>query len=405
MFRVRSIALASAVLAFSFGLPAAPSDQFGPIGDLAGAIVKRPKFTDEDESRMAQVNAQEFESKNKMWSDPMIGDYVTGIVQKLVAVSERRPYKYRVQVVSDPTLNAFTFGGGLLYIHAGLVARLENEAQLAMVLSHEIAHVTARHVTKGIEKAYGTALLGNMAVTAASTTGVLPNTPAIAKAYEYSMTAAINGHGRDQERAADRVGMDYLVKAGYDPREGPITFELLLAEYGDQRRLQNFFYGSHPTNQERFKTLTELARKQRGDASTRLVVNTEEFKRATRQVVIATARLDYDASRFKEATAMFEKAVRVAQDDPVPHYYLGRIALETSAEPDAIDLALAHLQAAVKANAAYAPAHRELGRAYYRKADRPRSIASLEQYLALEPRAEDAAQIKAMIEELKRYGA
>jgi regulator of sirC expression with transglutaminase-like and TPR domain len=102
---------------------------------------------------------------------------------------------------------------------------------------------------------------------------------------------------------------------------------------------------------------------------------------------------------------MFEKAVRVAQDDPVPHYYLGRIALETSAEPDAIDVALAHLQAAVKANAAYAPAHRELGRAYYRKADRPRSIASLEQYLALEPRAEDAAQIKAMIEELKRYGA
>jgi predicted Zn-dependent protease len=406
MTRTGLATLGGSLLLVFASAPDLPAEQFGRIGDIAKKAATRPKFTDEDEGRMAQANAQKFEAENKMWPDPLLDTYVTGIVQKLVAVAERRPFPYRVRVVNDASLNAFTFGGGLLYMHAGLIARLENEAQLAMVLGHEIAHVTERHVTKGIEKAHGLQLLGEVAVTAGSATGVLPNNAAIGKIYEYSMGAAINGHGRDQERAADRIGMDYLVKAGYDPREGPITFELLLAEHGDQPRLVNFFYGSHPANQERFATLTQLAKTKyaKDMAEKRLTVNTEDFKRVTRSVVIATGRLDYESQRFNTAKAMFEKAARAWQDDPVPQYYLGKIALETSATPDAVDVAIAHFQGAIKADARYAPAYRDLGLAYYRKGDRPKAIASLEEYLVRDPKAADAAQIKTTIEELKRYG-
>ena len=95
-------------------------------------------------------------------------------MQKLVAVARPRPFPYRVRVVSDPGVNAFTFGGGLLYVHAGLIARMENEAQLAMVLAHEIAHVTEGHVVKGIQSAYNKQLLGSAAVVAGASTGVLP---------------------------------------------------------------------------------------------------------------------------------------------------------------------------------------------------------------------------------------
>jgi predicted Zn-dependent protease len=377
------------------------SPQFGQLGDLAKNTMNRPKFTDEDEGRMAQANAQQFEAKNKMWPDPLLETYLGGIVQKIAAVAEPRPFLYRLRVVNDPSLNAFTFGGGLVYMHAGLVARLENEAQLVMVLSHEIAHVTERHVPKGIEKAYNMQLAGQIGMTAGAATGVLPNSPALGKAYEYSMGAAINGHGRNQERDADRIGLDYLVKAGFDPREAPITFELLLAEYGDSGRLKTFFYGSHPSNQERFKTLTDLAKSKYGKTveSTKLAVNSEEFKRATRRVVIAVGVNDYEEKRFSSAKAMFEKAVRAFQDDPQPHYYLGKIALETTGDADA---AIAHLQASIAAEAEYAPPHRELGLAYYRKGDRARAIASLERYLALDPKAADANQIKATIAELKR---
>lgn len=383
--------------------------QLGKLGNaikLGTKVAARPKFTDEDEARMAQAQAQKFDATHKMWPDPLLETYLTGIVQKLVAVAKPRPFPYRVRVVSDPDMNAFTLGGGLLYIHAGLVARLENEAQLATVLGHEMAHVTEGHVTSGIEHAYKTQLLGDAAVTAGGAAGIPVSGKTLELAYGATMNAAINGHGRNQERDADRVGLEYMVKAGYDPREAPITFELLLVAYGDQPRLVNFFYGSHPANQERFDTLTALAKTKyaAGDSSKRLTVNTEDFKRATRTAVIATGRLDYEEGRFQSAKAMFDKAVRVWQDDPLPHYYLGKIALETGAGPDAVDTAIKELEASVKADAEYAPAHRDLGLAYYRKGDRARAIQSLEKYLLVDAKAKDADQIKSTIAELKRYG-
>lgn len=368
------------------------------------ALIKKPSFTDEDEARMAQTNATKFEAKNPMWPDPLLDSYLTEVTQRIVAVTKPRPFVYRTRAVSDPSVNAFTFGGGLVYVYAGLIARMENEAQLAMVLGHELAHVTERHVPRGIERAYGIQLLGNVAVAAGSATGALPGGPALEKTFDYTMHAAINGHGRGLETEADEIGLDYMVKAGYDPREGPSTFEQLLKEYGDQAPIVNFFYSNHPNNVERIERTGGLVKtKYANDVATRrLLVNSEEFKRRTRQVVIAVGRLDYDHKRFNTATAMFQKAIRAYEGDPVPHYYLGKIAQETGAG-EAIDRAIKHFGDAVKADAEYAPAYRELGLAYYRKNERPRAITALERYLALDPKAKDALQIRNAIVELKRY--
>ncbi len=373
---------------------------------LGKAVVDRPKFTDEDEARMAQANAQKFEAENKIWDDLLLEQYMTELTQRIVAVARPRPFAYRTRVVADSTVNAFTFGGGLLYFYAGLVARMENEAQLAMVMAHEVAHVTERHVPGGIERTYGIQLLGNLAVAAGSATGTLPlQGEALEKTFEYTMNAAVNGHGRGQESEADEVGLEYMVKAGYDPREAPRTFEQLLKEYGDQKPLVNFFYGSHPTNVARIERTGELVRTKYADdvAERRLVTNSEEFKRRTRELVVAVGRLDYEGKRFNTAAAMFDKAIRAWGGDPVPHYYLGRIRLETGAGAAAIDSAIRHFEDATKADAGYAPAYRELGLAYYRKRERQKAIAALERYLALDPKAEDASRIRASIAELKRY--
>ena len=174
---------------------------------------------------------------------------------------------------------------------------------------------------------------------------------------------------------------------------------------GDQAPLVNFFYGSHPTNVARIERTTELARSKYTDqlANRRLLVNTEEFKRRTRELVVAVGRLDYEGKRFNTAKAMFEKAARVRQDDPVPPYYLGKLALETGSGPDVADRAIAHLTEAIKAEATFAPAYRELGLAYYRKRDNRQAVTALQRYLALNPKADDARRISAMIDELRRY--
>jgi predicted Zn-dependent protease len=370
---------------------------------LLKAVAERPSFTDADEERMAQANAQKFEAGNAMWDDPLLEAYVTDITQRLVAVAKPRPFRYRTRVVKNANVNAFTFGGGQIYVYAGLLARMENEAQFAMVMAHEIAHVTEQHVTKGIQATYGIQLLGQLAVAASSAAGPVPiPQAALQKAYEYSLNAAVHGHGRSQEAEADEVGMAYLVQAGYDPREAPKTFEQLLKEYGDQAALTNFFYGSHPTNVSRIERTTALAtsKYQSQIASNRLIVNTPEYAQRTREIVVAVGRLDYEQKRYNTASAMFQKAVQANPRDPVPHHYLGKIALD-SGGADGVGIAIDHLQRATAADPKYAPAYRELGLAYYRKGARPDAVGAFERYLALDPGAKDAAQIKKAIAELK----
>lgn len=361
-----------------------------------------PSFSDADEERMARENARKFEAEAEMWDEPLMEAYLTEITQRLVAVANPRPFQYRVRIVADPTVNAFTFGGGLVYVNAGLIARMENEAQLAMVLAHEIAHVTERHVPGGIEREFGLQVLGSLAARAAESTGALSGS-ALDQAYEYTMSAAINGHGRSQESEADRVGLRYMADAGYDPAEAPYTFQQLYEEYGDQSAIQNFFWGSHPTNRSRFETLTRLVseRYAGGDATTR-IVNTEEFKRRTRQLVIAVGLADYEANRFADAEEMFGKAAAVRADDPLPHYYLGKIALETGTA-DRLPEARQHLADAIAADETFAPAYRELGLVHYRMGDREAAVAALEGFLEIAPDGEQAEQVREMIDELRGY--
>lgn len=365
------------------------------------SVIDKPSFTDEDEARMAQANARKFEEKNKVLADPLLGAYLTEITQKIVAGAKPKPYVYRTQAVADATINAFTFGGGIMYFYAGLIARVENEAQLAMVLGHETAHVTERHIPRGIERQWGVGVLGGLAGAAARTSGYGGY---LDQAFDYSMNAAVNGHGRALESEADEVGLEYMVKAGYDPREAPVVFEIFLKEFGDPPPLKHFFYGSHPANVERIQRVDGLVKaKYQGEIATRrFEVNTEEFKRRTRQVVIAVGRLDYEGKRFNTATAMFQKAVRAWEGDPVPHYYLGKIAQETGAGQK-IDQAIGHFADATRVDPKYAPAYRELGLALYRKGQRPQAVEALERYLALDPRAKDAAEVRNAIVELKRY--
>jgi predicted Zn-dependent protease len=372
---------------------------------VGGAILNRPKFSESDEERMAQENAKKFDGSHKMWEDPLLDAYLGDIVQRLVAHAHPRPFVYSLRVVNEGSVNAFTFGGGLLYVNAGLIARMDNEAQLAMVLAHEIAHVTESHVTKGIEGTYGIQLLGEIGRITATSTGATAQIPPalLQKTYDYSMKAATSGHGRANESEADVVGLEYMVKAGYDPREAPKTFEQLMKEYGDQTTLQNFFYGDHPTNQSRIEKLTDLATSKYGqDLETRkLIVNTAEFKQRTNVLVSAAGTSDYERKRYHTASAMFTKALAINPDDVVAHYYLGKIALETGGTPG-VDQAITHLTAAIKTDDKYADAHRELGLAYYKKRDRARATEAFEQYLKLNSGAKDAPAIKRYLDELKR---
>lgn len=402
-FCVRAVlacALLAAHPALAFKLP----DALQNLGGLGKALLERPSFSDADEEKMARANAQKFEASNKIWADPLLDAYLNGLMQKVLAVAHPRPFQYTIRVVSDGSINAFTFGGGVLYIHAGLLARMENEAQFMMVLAHEIAHVTQRHIPRGIEGSYGIQLLGQIAASAASASGRTASIPPelLQKTYEYSMNAAVSGHGRSHETEADVVGLEYLVKTGYDPREAPKTFQVLLEEYGDKGAVENFFYGSHPTNQARIAHLSELIGTQYADVAQRpnLVINSDDYKQRTRALVVLAAQHNYKAKRFNTAAALFNRALESKGDDPTSHYFLGKIAMETGGAAGA-DKAIGHFNTALKVNSRFVEPYRELGLAYYLKKDSANALRAFERYLALNPSAADAGPIRGYIDELK----
>jgi predicted Zn-dependent protease len=371
------------------------------IGALGRGVIARPTFTEADEARLARESSGKFEAENAMVNDRLLEAYVGRLVQRIGGVAKPRPFAYRVRVVNNTGFNALTFGGGFVYVNAGLLARVESEAQLAMVLAHEVAHVTESHVTRGIQAEYGIQVLGQVAQSAAATAAVPVPAEALAKAYEYTMNAAINGHGRSQESEADDVGLEYTVRAGWDPREAIRVFEVLKAQHADSSALKNFFWENHPTSAARLARLTELITTKYAERlrSAKLVRNTTEFGQRTRDLVVAVAVHDFERGRLEVARSMFARAAAVHESGPVPHHYLGRIALEPGGDPVQ---AIAHLVKAIEADERYAPAFRELGLALSRHGERQKAVAAFRRYLELAPGAEDAGQIKGTLRRLER---
>jgi predicted Zn-dependent protease len=265
-------------------------DRLGPAADAAETIIENRAafegFSEQEEVEIATANSRQFEAQAVFFEDPELETYLNRVVQRLAAHAAARPFQYRLRVVNDPAINAFTFGGGYLYVNAGLVARMANEAQLAMVLGHEIAHAAESHVTEGMQADAGINMLGQLAGRAASASGRIDG-EVLRQTYHYSMNAAINGHGRRQESEADELGLQYLVKAGYDPREAGRAFEALLQEYGDPSKVKAFFYSSHPRNEERMKRADEWVSKNVASFGPELIVNADEFKSRTHEVAVA----------------------------------------------------------------------------------------------------------------------
>jgi len=188
------------------------------------------------------------QSGGVMKIDPAINRYVSDVGKRIAKVSDRElPYEF--VVLNDSVPNAWALPGGKIAINRGLLVELNSEAELAAVLGHEVVHAAARHSAKKIEQGMmlniGLITLGSMtsdkdygkAMVAAGTVG------AILLGQKYS---------RDAESEADRYGMEYMARAGYDPQAAVSLQQTFvrLSQNGKPNWLDGLF-ASHPPSQER----------------------------------------------------------------------------------------------------------------------------------------------------------
>ncbi len=187
-----------------------------------------------------QINQKLLNQQYQLYNNTQTQEYVDSIGQELVASSNSRDIPYTFQVVASDAVNAFATPGGFVYVTSGLVKEADNQAQLASVIAHEIAHINKRHSIENLKQAV-------IAQGIAETTGVSTNTLA-----QIGYQLAIDlPQSREYEYEADRVGLEILQQAGYPPIAFVNFLEQL--EGGGQPE----FLRTHPTNSNRIEALTQ----------------------------------------------------------------------------------------------------------------------------------------------------
>lgn len=248
---------------------------------------------------------QAIQQNGGRYQDDELEAYVDRVGQRLARHSHRPDIKYRFVVVNDSTPNAFALPGGYIAITRGLLVNLSNEAELAAVLGHEIGHVTARHSLQGMQRG---ALLG-------TTVGLLGT---LADAAGYGWAANPVGgiaanlidkrYSREQETESDRLGIDYMVKAGYDP-VGAIQLQEYFSrevENGTSPQLLAGLFRSHPFSSERL-------------VGNRRYIETHYPHRAgDGQDAVMFARAIESLSRTRQGYATYDRAQKLEQQGQLP---------------------------------------------------------------------------------------
>jgi predicted Zn-dependent protease len=218
-----------------------------------------------------QIAAQ-VDQEAKFVDDPVITEYVNRVGQNVVLHSDAK-VPFTIKVIDSDEVNAFALPGGFFYVHKGLLLAADNEAELASVMAHEIAHVAARHAMEN--QAKGTFL--NYAMLAGIIFGGPIVSPILQNAGGILGGLAMFKFGRNAENEADRLGLQYMFAAGYDPVAMSTMFEKLASQNKKKPNTLLKLFSTHPQSIERRDSVIALAARFREKEE--YVLSTSEFQR------------------------------------------------------------------------------------------------------------------------------
>jgi len=305
----------------------------------------------------SRAEEQKLLNKAHLYEDPLLESYLQGVVTRLTpqGMADNPAVHYRVRVIEDPTLNAFSFPHGSIYVHTGLLARVENEDQLATVLGHEMTHVERRHMLRFERSSQNKEVAFSVAATAASAVLDAAATVAESEGHRgaavaidvlgnvgvelslgFALVASVDGYGRDLEAEADHGGFAKMAVAGYRLSESPKVYEALKEDYSEPKKVEAFFFGNHPRLSERIENSKRYAGLHTAAAARdRKPIDPDLFARRILPVVRDDARLNIELGRLKIAEAELERVRARMPEDPLTQLYWDRLRLAQAAAAEA----------------------------------------------------------------------
>ncbi len=254
-------ATAALLLAWSLAQPAAATEdlKLPNLGESSTSL-----FSAEYERQLGQTWLKIFRSRAPTIDDPLLFDYLEDLIYDLVTHSQLKDRRIDLVLVNNPTINAFAVPGGVIGVHNGLLMYAQTEDELATVLAHEIAHLSQRHFSRGVEFQKNQAPFNMAAMLAGlllmATAGGDAGVAAISAAQAAAQDSALR-YSRGNEQEADRIGMQTMVQAGRDPHAAPAMFERMLqaSRYSGGGRIPEFLR-THPLSESRIADTRNRAR-------------------------------------------------------------------------------------------------------------------------------------------------
>lgn len=236
----------------------------GLIASMSGSLEK--------EVALGRQLAQDIDRESKFVDDPVITEYVNRVGQNVVLHSDAK-VPFTIKVIDSDEVNAFALPGGFFYVNKGLILVADNESELAGVMAHEIAHVAARHAME--QQAKGT--LANIGLTAGSIFLGGLGGAAILNGAQFLTMLGFLKFSRAAEEEADKLGLQYMYAAGYDPNGMATMFEKLSAQNKKKPGKFTKLLATHPQSDNRRSDAVALAA--RFPERDEYVISTSEFQR------------------------------------------------------------------------------------------------------------------------------
>ncbi len=263
----------------------------------------------------------QFSADYGLIQDKPLNDYIQQVGRNIAAHTHRKSIPYSFRVVNATYVNAYAFPGGSIACTRGALLALENEAELAALLGHELGHVNARHTAQQMSRgALAQSFLGGITVLAGTQATIFGQLAS--QLGSIGAGALLASYSRDNEREADALGMEYMVKGGYNPRGMVELMDMLRSLSKSKPGAIELMFATHPMSEERYQTAAANSRTQY-PSSQKLPQSRERFMDHTAKLRSMKGALEemqkgeqeMGREKYGEAEFHFRNALKQAPED------------------------------------------------------------------------------------------